>query len=353
MESLIPRIREIAERINSAEGKRKEIAGFLKSLGPESGLVRKLSPDPLKDTKVVGVDGGVAKRSLHGFDCMLARAAGVCFHYRDGRVDRVDYLPSRLPVPRPEVIEALSDLDWAYFTSISRQRLEVRTALECMEKFRPGFLLMDGSIVPHHSDRPSRSSPVHGDYMELVSDFKDLYKGARDSGVSLAGVIEDSRGNSFCRMISSDFLAGSGQGLAPGIEGILEKTRDTNLLFWVLERGERSMTFPYSKNPGEHPVLRDLGDSGKEISSFYLKTARWDRPIRVDFLPGADEDRLASVLLAISGHHPEYGIPAPLIEADNVAKLSENEIENFYSRIISFAGNSPGLMRLRREQRPF
>lgn len=345
----MPRIREIAEKISSDDEKRKELGKLLKKY-PGYGLVQRVGPDVLKHVKVAGVDGGIVKKSLHGFDCMLARAVAVCFNYRNGKVEGVDYFPSRVPVPEPEIIETLSEMDWSHFTSISRQRQEVRTAIECMDKFHPDVLLMDGSIVPHYSDIPSKSSMVYQDYMELVSDCKRLYKKSRDSGISLMGVIEDSRGDSFSRIVKDIFAKGE---LSPDMIRLLEKTRDTNLLFWALERGERSKTFPYSRNPEKHPVLRDFGELGKEIFSFYLKTAQLDRPVRVDFLKGKDEDYMASVLLAISGQHPEYGIPAPLIEADNVAKLSEDEINNLYSRILSFAGNSSGLMKLRRNQRPF
>lgn len=353
MEELGPRIKEIANRITSAENKRRELAAFLRDANPEFGLINKLEPDSLEDVKIVGVDGGIAKKSLHGFDCMLVRAAGVCFHYKDRKIKGVEYLPSRLPVPRPEIIEALSDLDWTYFTSISRQRLELKTAIECIDKFQPDVLLMDGSIVPHQSNRPSSSSSVYGDYGEMISDYKGLYKKAKDSNVALLGVIEDSRGDSFCRIVKDEMLSKPNNPLLPEIREVLDKTRDTNLLFWVLEKGEKSRTFPYSERPEDHPALKELGDMGKDVSSFYLKTAKYDRPIRVDFLGKVDENHLASVLLAVSGHHSGYGLPAPLIEADNVAKLSENEINNFYSHILSFTGNSPSIMGLRRDQRPF
>jgi len=65
------------------------------------------------------------------------------------------------------------------------------------------------------------------------------------------------------------------------------------------------------------------------------------------------ENQIASILLAISGQHSSYGLPAPIIEADNVAKLSDNEMENFYFQILAFAGNLPSIMQLRRETRPF
>ena len=139
---------------------------------------------------------------------------------------------------------------------------------------------------------------------------------------------------------------------APELVALLDKTRDTNLLYLVLEKGEKTVPFRYSRSPSEHPVLKDLGTLAEGIQCFYLKTARYDRPIKVDTLSPHTE-KLASILLAISGQHPNYGIPAPLIEADNVAKLSEQEMENFYSQIISLVGNTSSAMRLRREQRPF
>ncbi len=366
MERLMPRIREIAERITSEEEKRRRVAGMLRKPGTGEGLFTRLEPDPLEDLKVVGVDGGIVKKSLHGFDCMLSRAAGVCFHYRRGEIGKVDYLPSRMPVPEPEVMEALSDLDWAYFTSISRQRQEVRTASECLQRFSPGLLMMDGSIVPHYTSRPPKSSRIYEDYRKLMGECRDLFRKSRESGTCLIGVIEDSRGDSFCRMLRDDIANRleqvTDQAPESDLKDVLEKTRDTGLLFWMLKKGEKSITFPYSRDPEKHPVLRDLGDEGRDILSFYLKTAEHDRPVRVDFLKGAggsgtdeacSEERVASVLLSISGQHPGYGLPAPLIEADNVAKLSEDEINNFYSRVLSFTGTSPGMMRLRRDQRPF
>jgi hypothetical protein len=358
VERLIPRIREIAESIQRTEGKRKRLAGFLREVGRETDILARLEPSPLEEVRVVGVDGGVAKKSLHGFDCILVRAAAACFRYRSGRIAGVEYFPSRMPSPEADVIEALSDLDWAHFSSIMRQGVEVRTAIEALDRLRPGILLMDGSIVPHYSDRPARTSGVYKNYSSMIGDFLKLYRLCLDKGIVLAGVIEDSRGTSYCSMINREILTRVEHPLAGDMGEMLERTRDTNLLYWVLERGQRSRIFPYSEKPGEHPVLRDFGGLAGRVNSFYLKTARHDRPVRVDMLARGDDiigeaDGLGSVLLAISGQHSGYGLPAPLIEADNVAKLSDSEVENFYSHILSFTGNIPSVMRLRRDQRPF
>jgi hypothetical protein len=358
MERLIPRIREIARNIHMTESKRKRLASFLKDVGEETEILSRLEPDPLEDIRVAGVDGGLSKKSLHGFDVILVRAAAASFHYRAGRKVGVEYFPSRMPAPEADVLEALSDLEWAHFSSIMRQQIEVRTAMQALEKLKPDILLMDGSIVPHYSDRPARTSGVYRQYDSMIGDFISLYRQCLQRGVTLAGVIEDSRGTSYCSMINRDILSKVDHPLTEEMRSLLERTRDTNLLYWVLDRGQRSRVFPYSERPEDHPVLRDFGELASQISSFYVKTAEHDRPIRVDMLArGSDiigeADDLGGVLASISGQHSGYGLPAPLIEADNVAKLSDGEVENFYSHILSFAGNIPSVMRLRRDQRPF
>jgi hypothetical protein len=317
MKQLIPKIREIAQRIASTENRRSKLAKSLRNL-PEAGLFSRINPDPLDDMKIAGIDGGLAKRSLQGFDCMLVRSVGVCFHYQNGKVNGVEYFPSRIPVPRVEIEEAFSDI---------------------------------GPIIPYYSDRPSSSSGVYMHYQGLIKECKELYKKVQQTDVMLAGVVEDPRSTVFCKSIR-DILPG--HNTKPELSELLDKTRDVNLLFLALQKGEMSRLFRYSERPEEHPVLKDLGDYGGMVYSFYLKTAKWDRPVRVDFLKkGMDEGRLASVLLTISGQHPGYGLPAPLIEADNAARLSDSEIENFHSQILSITGNLPGMMKMRREQRPF
>jgi hypothetical protein len=353
MEKLIPRIKEIAQKISEAEGRRRGIASILRGSSQKTGLFQRVEQSALKDLKVVGVDGGMAKKSLHGMDCMLVRSVGVCFHYQDGKIKSVEYFPSKIPPMQAEVTDVMSDIDWNYYTSIVRESSEVRTAISCIEKFKPAILLMDGSIVPHHADKPARLSPAYQAYKAMVMEYQRLYQSCLSSGTMLAGIIEDSRGARFCEIAKNLISLWEGN---PDHMEMLCRTRDTNLLFWALNKGERTMPFAYAEEPKEHPVLRDFEDSiSMRMSSFYLKTADLDRPIRVDCLKDRDgmEDSLASVLLAISGHHSSYGLPAPIIEADNVVKLSDTDMENFYFQVLAYAGNLPSMMRLRRETRPF
>ncbi len=346
MHEIMLTVSRIAESIADAERKRSRLADFLKKL-PDVPLRSAISPDPLLNLKVAAVDGGLVKKSLHGMDCVLARAAAACFHYRDGRVSEVRYFPSRNPAPRPGVYEALSEIDWNHFSALSRLGEEVRTAASCIEELKPDILLMDGMITPHYLDRPSKSSPLHTPYMNLLQSYKRLFKAALCQGVALAGIMEDSRSTLFCNFISESVLSKLHHPMLPEIRSLLRKTRDSNLLHLVLETGERSLSFPL-----EPP--KDLDFDVPPMDTFYLKAARFDRPIKVDFLKqSVKEDVLAGILLAISRHHSGYGLPAPLIEADSIAKLSAQDMEDFYSSILSKAGTFPGTLTLRREKRPF
>jgi len=356
MEKLIPRIREIAKKIAETENRRRGVATLLREASPKLGLFQRVEQSSLRDVKVVGVDGGMAKKSLHGMDCVLVRSVGACFHYQNSKIKEVIYYPSKIPPIQAEVTDVMSDIDWNCYTSIVRENSEVRTAISCVEKFNPTVLLMDGSIVPHHADKPARLSPAYQAYRSMVSEYNRLYDSCASAGTMLAGIIEDSRAVRFCDIAKSQISAFIGDGPAEPVSELLCRTRDTNLLFWALQKGERTMPFGYCEDPKEHPILRDFDEKySMRLNSFYLKTAELDRPVRVDYMKDAEgiEDQIASILLAISGHHSSYGLPAPIIEADNVAKLSENEMENFYFQILAFAGNLPSIMQLRRETRPF
>ncbi len=354
MNQLIPKIQEVADRISDIEGKRKKLAEFLKNVKTDVRLSKPAGSSDLDDMKISAVDGGIVKRSLHGFDFVLARGVGVCFSYKNGKVYKVDYHPDKMPIPEFFVMEALSDLEWVHTTSIVRQRVEIRTAIEAIDKFRPDLLLLDGSIIPHYQDRPAKSSKIHGSYEEMVSLYKRLFEACLSRNVMLAGVVEDSRGTKFCDIVNERILSKVKHASVPELKEILERTRDTNLLYWILQEGERTDVFPYSEKTKEHPVMKDFQEFSDKIFSFYMKTAKFDRPIRIDFLGDKNlAGKFASVIFSISSHHSGYGLPSVLIEADQVAKLAEDDIDNIYEQVLTQTGSLPSIFRLRRDMRPF
>ncbi len=339
----------LVKKITDMEKDRHRVSQLIRKLNESNEIILSVEKQTPADLTVAAIDGGLVKRSLHGMDIMLLRAVGALFLYKDGKLQNVEYFPDVFPNPEPRVIfDSFSDLEFEFGSNIERQTIEVVTARQVIEKFNPDILLMDGSIVPHYTERPSKNSPLMPIYEKMIDSYRRLFELAQQKRTVLAGVIEDSRGAGFCNLLNEKF-AGA---LPSDVKFLLERMRDTVLLTYALKFQERTLAFSYSPKPEDHPVLKEFGPFASQINSFYLKTAEFDRPIRIDFLGSADIDKLSSIILATTGNSI-YGMPAAIIEADQRAKLSERDLELFYSDLLAKAGNLPGLMSLRREQRPF
>ncbi|MCD6590733.1 MAG: DNA double-strand break repair nuclease NurA [Candidatus Aenigmarchaeota archaeon] len=352
MDTLAPKIYEISRKITETENKRKKLAELVRNYKSNLNIAFPINHITLDNTKIAGIDGGVAKKCLHGFDIVLVRGVGVCFWYQNGRLFYVEYHPSKNTSPSLFVLDGLSELEWTCTPSIIRQTMEIKTAIETAEKFKPDVLLLDGSIIPHYTDKPEKNSKVYMSYEEMLELYKNLFAICTENGIMLAGVVEDSRGTRFCKIIEGKIR--NIDEFDDNMKKILDNTKDTNILFWVLDKGERTHVFPYTENPDEHPIIRDIPAFKDKILSFYMKTAKFDRPLRVDFLGGTNIiGKLSSIIYAISSYHSAYGLPNVLIEADQAAKLSDNDIELIYSQIIRHTGALPGILKLRRELRPF
>ena len=168
----------------------------------------------------------------------------------------------------------------------------------------------------------------------------------------LAGMIEDSRGSRFCEILCEKILPQFDSSLTAEMKPVLLKTKDSDLLNYALEKGERTFVFPYSSNIKKHPILREFNDVN--VLVFYFKPSEFDKPVRMEFLgdKGMDAvaDKLCSFILALTTHS-SYAMPAILVEADQRAKLSEKDIEMFYHELMNRVGFV--LFPMRRERRPF
>jgi hypothetical protein len=165
MEHLMPKMKEVADRITASESQRRRLAEFLLSSGKGLSFpVARTEPDGIK---IAAVDGGIVKRSLHGFDFILNRAVGVMFTYSKGRVVGSHYFPEKSPTPELSVAEALSDTDYSHSASIIRQKAEILTAIGTVKSLKPNIMLLDGSIIPHYQDKPSKSSESYSGYDEI------------------------------------------------------------------------------------------------------------------------------------------------------------------------------------------
>jgi hypothetical protein len=143
---------------------------------------------------------------------------------------------------------------------------------------------------------------------------------------------------------------------------LLKISRDCDLLDTFLEEGERSFAFRYSSELAlnTNSTSDDISTWASSIWVTYLKTARDDLPIRIEFLSAEDGDtatdkldKALSAILPLSSQHPEYGIPTPILEADARAKISANETRLIIDRLMALSGLTYMTLEKRRSRNPF
>jgi len=367
MQEFQNKLNEIVERINFIESRRVKFGKFLRKIndsfkiGPNKEIsdiqiINKTQEDIPEKISLLGVDGGIVKQSYHGLDLILMRATGANFIYKKGKLEEVNYYPSSNPISVPKMfMESFSNLELNSCYNFERQIMEIQTAIDAIKKMKPDIVFLDGSVIPSYTSKPDNQK-LKEYYEETIKKYNELFDVAKRHGVILAGVIEDSRGVKFCDILARRLMSQMGSELSLELQQILEKTKDSNLLFYALKKGERTCVFNYSQNPISHPILKEFETMKESFFSFYIKTVEFDRPIRVDFIdfgnPLEIANKLSSILMKTSGH-AGYGLPAVLIEADQRAKLSEKDIDMFYGDLVRKAGNVSSLFRMRREMRPF
>lgn len=370
---------EIVGKIREQEVKRRRVAESIKGLKNGVALTRineselggiverrlsaRVRPDDLADVTMVGVDGGVLTRPLHGLDLILTRAVAAIFNYRGGALSSADYYPNEMPEPRlTPITEPLDARELELVVAMERQLEELKLAASAIGVCDADLLLLDGSVVPQYIDRFPHGKKVLELYHALIDAYLNLYGGCAESGALLAGVVKDSRSARFIEILMQA-LPGilEGQGLTrddastlAADRDVLANSRDTVFLDHVLETGERSSIFKYADAPS---VLRDLGGWGQRVHAFYLKAVPYDCPLRIEFVDGGEglvptAERVASLVYALSSYHDAYGLPSVLIEADARAHLYEEDLDIVRDSIADRLGMSTSLD-LRRQRRPF
>lgn len=284
--------------------------------------------------KLIGVDGGLITKSLHGIDLIITRACAVNMRYEDGKLDDYSYFPG----PNPQLKTYSADpTRGTKQSNLLRSVTEIETALKSLKKYPCDYLLLDGSITPSPTDKPNiENEEERKRYLELIDKYVELYRAALDQAVQVVGVVEDSKSRKIARVHGEDML-------------------DSVLLHYVLNGKERTHEFNYSDQPGNHPVLSDFPpEIRNKMKAMYLKPSENDRPLRIEYISGIKQKEDVSAMINyLSTISTDYSYPAPLIEADLHAKLSREEFESIIDELKALVGEEPLLMERRRDKRPF
>jgi hypothetical protein len=334
----------------------------------DSDFTKTIEATSLSGLKIAGIDGGLVRRRFRSMDLLLTRGVAVIFQFGPKEGPNVEFFPDPFPEPqiRPMML-TLAGAELDQLASLERVAIELRITLSVLEEFHTDLILVDGSLFYHPRDRPQSGSIVFEKFQEVLSLYKQLYNKARKRGTTLVGIVKDSKSNRVTNLLG-DILPHIIRkpeifDMMQGIDyrWLLKISRDCDILDTFLSEGERSFIFRYSSElqGNSNSLPEDLTKWASSIWVTYLKTARDDLPLRVEILSDGNPDdlwkvdRALAAILPLSWQHPEYGIPAPILEADTRAKISANETQLIVDRLMALSGLTYTSLEKRRSRNPF
>ncbi len=318
---------EVADAIKSKEENIRKIAdGFRKN----KELYSEVRTAKI-DYPVCAVDGGLLTERFHGSDIIMGKAVAVLFDYNDSKLSSCKYLPEKFPATILDAELGLDEHEAMVYSSLFRLNMEIRTAIDAVNKFSPKVLLFDGSLLPLPNDMPNKESILFNEYNKILALYAELYETCRGN-CHLIGVIKDTRSR---RLVHELKIKN-------------ENMSDSYFTNFLLKKGERTQVFPYAKE--ESPATKELKKFG-EVYCFYIKPSESDLPLRIEFVKDNNEDKIPEIVSSLSSVSENYAYPASLIEADLCAAMDPIEMEKVKSELSSLLGTS--FRPLRRNSRPF
>lgn len=373
---------KLVEEIERIESTRKRFGSVLRTLKgsidlgkfpaiatniAEGEFSKVIEPVDLSGLRIAGIDGGLVRKRFRSMDLVLTRGIAVIFYFGSKEGPHVNFFPKAFPEPtiRP-VMLTLPGPELDQLASLERMAAELRVTIAVLDEFQTDLVLVDGSLFHHPRDRPQIGSIVFEKFQEVIALYKQLYSKAMKKNTILVGIVKDSRstrivnllGDILPHLLRNPTAFEKMQGV--DYRWLLKISRDCDLLDTFLDAGERTFAFRYSTelNQNSNSLANDLTKWASSIWITYLRTAADDLPVRIEVLAGSDDpinqiDKALSVILPLSWQHPEYGIPAPILEADARAKISMNETQLIIDRLMALSGLTYTTLEKRRSRNPF
>lgn len=342
----------------------------------ENFLQKSIQATNIRGIKCVSVDGSSVIKSFMNVDFSFLKAIAVKYYFYKNNKAKIDYFPDihgfnnyniKGYFSNSDIIESKTSLDMTY--------MEIKLLNELIEeKSDIDLIIIDGSVVIMPINLIFSQDPlINHKYNNLLREYRKLYKNCRENRIILIGSIKDTRTSAFTHHLrdSIQYLKPNHHRLKDFIDinyrRVFKYFTDIDLFNRLLKENERSPIFVCKK---EVDKIRDTGIK-KEIPyyfpltfyAFYLKTAKKDVPIRVEFFMDEDHkienaskqaDLISKLLLPISNLNEYFGLPVPQIEAHKRASFKPQEI-NLLFNSLKRKLNSHGieLIEKRRNRRPF
>jgi len=344
----------------------------------ESFLKQQVKSSNIRGLNVVSVDGSSVVKKFMNVDFSFLKAIAVKYLFYKNHSANIAYFPDLNGFNNYAVqgnylnrddttIEAKISMDMKF--------MEINLLNNMINRYTDiDIVIIDGSIVIMPINLIFSKDPeISKKYDLLLKEYHNLYLTCKEKGIILTGSIKDTRTSALTHLLSESIqlLLPSKSNLNDFIKinyrDIMNYFSDLDLFNRLLKKYERSCIFNCKR---EIDKIRDTGIK-KEIPyyfplsfyAFYLKTALYDTPCRIEFfmnekhsLKKASEkaDLISSILLPISSLNEHYGLPIPQIEAHRRAVFKKSEINLLFNNLIRTL-NKYGISLLgkRRNRRPF
>jgi len=355
-----------------------EFISFPKFLIKDKYLINKVNPANIRGLNIVSVDGSSVSKKFMNVDFSFLKAIAVKYYFKKNDVANIEYFPDlsgfnnyyvqgNFFTSNEDALNAQISIDMT-FMEINLLNLMIERSSNI------DIIIIDGSIVIMPINLIfSKDSEISKKYDMLLKEYQKLYTNCEEKGIILIGSIKDTRTSALSHLLrdSIQFLKPSYSKLKDFItidyRTVINYFSDIDLYNRLLMKSERSCIFNCKR---EIYKIRDTGIK-KEIPyyfpfsfyAFYLKTAEFDIPCRIEFfvdenhsLKSASEraDLIASILLPISSLNEHYGLPIPQIEAHRRAVFKPKEVELLFNNLTrNLREYGVELVEKRRNRRPF
>jgi len=328
-------------------------------LSLDSKIFTNLVPLDISGLTIGGVDGGFVSKLLIGFDIFVFRAVAVFSTFNPTGIVKTTYYPSKTPPLEVALSDVgLSSIEFEGLGSLKRAIIELQVATQVLELSdkKIDLLLLDGS--PFLNKPLTSSSKILNFFKTYNSLLESFVFKAYKKGVRIAWIVKDSRLRLLSIVLGKiiPFIAKEvPEVLTLDYRRIVSNCRDMDLLFYLLDHQTRSMVCHFKFN-----MVESFKNEFTPFS-FYIKTARYDIPLRIDvFLPKRKNkdylrkeiDILSQTILPLSQYNKAYGVPSPIVEADARAKIKETEINRLFE-FLKIKYPTPDLWLKRRERSPW
>ncbi|MFX1392274.1 MAG: DNA double-strand break repair nuclease NurA [Promethearchaeota archaeon] len=345
----------------------------------EKYIKKPVSASCISGLNVVSVDGSSITKTFMNVDFSFLKAIAVKYYfYKNGKHAKIEYYPDLNGFNNYSIQSNYINRDENIVQnkiSIDMTFMEINLLNKLIERSTDiDFIIIDGSIVPTPINLLfSQDLEISKKYDNLLKEYHKLYSNCKDKGIVLIGSIKDTRTAALSHLLrdSIQLLRPNKDNLSSFTEinyrKIIDFFSDLDMFNKLLTKSERSCIFVCKR---EIDKIRDTGIK-KEIPyyfpltfyAYYLKTAKYDIPCRIEFftdegidLNKASEkaDLISSIILPISGINEHYGLPIPQIEAHRRAVFKQQEINLLFNNLTRILNkNGVLLLEKRRNRRPF